>query len=336
MKTRIQPFELSGRISSMLKLVVVLVLASSALSSCRSRADAAKDAEARSAPEPATPLNPPVIDSKDLEVREENDLPYAKEIKQNYELTKGAKVNVRNFSGKLEIKPSDTNEAQVYLVRLSNDKQGWGRKITIDHSPEELTIRSERQERSAMFQMFGNRRSERQRAIVRIPQGTALEIEEVSGRVRVENIDGAISMEGVYGPIEVAGLSSTINVNNVHGRIGLSVKSLAKEGISVHDVNGAIDIALPEPINADVNVNDVNGRIDVDVPNLVTQGEKEYGRLNGKIGKGGPRIEIVDVNGRIKVQTLAKAQAAGASSPTPTPQMKSKIEKEIKAIDKHD
>jgi putative adhesin len=330
MKVNSQTSECIARRISLLQIVFVLVLASTALSSCRSRADAARDAAARAPVESTSPLDPPVIDSKNLEIRDENDPPFAKEIKQSYELSKGAKVKVQQYSGRLEVRPSESNEAQVYLVRLSNDKQQFRRKVMIDHSPEELTIRTEREERSAMFEIFSANRSDRQRAIIMIPQGTNLEINEASGRIRVENIDGKISLHGVYGPVEVAGISNAVSVRTAHGRIGLSVKSLAKEGISVVDINGTIDIAVAEPINAEVHAIDINGRIDVDVPNLVTQGEKEFGRFNGKIGKGGPSIEVRDVNGRVRVQTLARAQAAGASSPTPMPQMKMKVERELK------
>lgn len=330
MKVKLQTSESSARIVSMLQLGLVIVLASTTLSSCRSRADAARDAAARGPAESTSPLDPPVIDSKNLEVREENDPPFAKEIKQRYELSKGAKVNVRNYRGKLEIRPSEDQEAEVYLVRLSNDKQQFRRKVMIDHTPDELTIRTEQVHRSVMFDMFSDKGPDRQRAIITIPRGTNLEINEASGRIRVENIDGKISLLGVYGPVEVAGISNVISVRNVHGRIGLSVKSLPKEGITVEDVNGTVDIAVAEPINAEVRADSVNGRIDVDVPNLVTQGEREFGRFNGKIGKGGPTIEVRDVNGRVRVQTLAKAQAAAASSPTPVPQIKMKAERELK------
>ena len=330
MKVKVKTSECSARIISMLQFGLILVVASTALSSCRSRADAARDAAARVPAESTSPLDPPVIDSKDLEVREENDPPFAKEIKQSYKLSKGAKVKVQRYNGKLEIRPSESDEAEVYLVRLSNDKQQFRRKVIIDHSPTELTIRTEHEERSVLFDMLSGNRSDRQRAIIRIPQGTNLEINEASGRIRVENIDGGITLHGVYGPIEVAGISNAINVRSAHGRVGLSVKSLPKEGITVEDINGTIDIALAEPINAEVHADGINGRIDVDVPNLVTQGEKEFGRFNGKIGKGGPSIDVRGVNGRVRVQTLARAQAAGASSPTPMPQVKMKVERELK------
>ena len=317
-----------------LPMVVVSLIALSFLSGCRSRADAARDAAASAVAEPATPLNPPMIESKNLEVREEGDPPFAKEIKQNYQLARGAKVTIRNFAGKLEVWPSDTNEAQLYLALLSGDKHHFRRKVMVDHSPGELTIRTERESGSRMFQMFaeGNR-SERQRTILKIPSGTDLNIGEMSGRIRVENVDGPILIYDIYGPIEVAGISNTINVRNVSGRIGLSVKSLAREGLTVNEVNGTIDVALAEPVNAEFHAGDVNGRIDVDLPNVVTLGEKEFGSFNGKIGKGGPQIGIRNVNGRIRVQTLAKAQSAGASVPPPAPEMKTKLEHQVKSAD---
>ena len=53
---------------------------------------------------PATPEDPPVIDSKNLLIRDgESDYAFAKEVKQSYVLEKGAQVNLRGFNGKLEV-----------------------------------------------------------------------------------------------------------------------------------------------------------------------------------------------------------------------------------------
>ncbi len=91
------------------KPLVAICLAVSLLviAGCRSRAEIAQAESARAAAAEqasVSPENPPVIDSKDLAIKDtEPDLPFAKEVRQSYELAKGAEVNVRDFQGKLEV-----------------------------------------------------------------------------------------------------------------------------------------------------------------------------------------------------------------------------------------
>jgi DUF4097 and DUF4098 domain-containing protein YvlB len=309
-------------------MAVCLVSSLFVVAACRSRAEIRRAETAKAADaeqEPTTPENPPTIDSKDLAIKDtESDFKFAKEIRQSYELASGAEVNVRDFNGKLEVSgaqtPQDgknkhaesTGKAELYLVRTVRDAEHFKyRKVTIEHSPERLTVRTEREQRSELFQMFANRGSERMRAILKVPAGVQLNIAGLGGRLKVENVDGAMRFHGVNGRVEILKIAGPADLQGINGRITMSVKELTEDGLSIKGVNGGIELALPSPINAEVKASGVNGHVIVDVPNLAT-GDNRFGNFKGTIGKGGPKIEFSGVNGRIRVWTIEQMNTAAA------------------------
>ena len=309
-------------------MAVCLVSSLFVVAACRSRAEMRRAETAKAADaeqEATTPENPPIIDSKDLAIKDtESDFKFAKEIRQSYELASGAEVNVRDFNGKLEVSgvqtPQDgknkhaesAGKAELYLVRTVRDAKHFKyRKLIIEHSPERLTVRTEREERSELFQMFADRGGERMRAIINVPAGVQLNIAGLGGRLKVENVDGDLRIHGVNGRVEIGKITGRANLEGINGRITMSVKELTEDGLSVKGVNGGIDLALPDASNAEVKASGINGHVNVDVPNLTT-GNNTFGNFKGTIGKGGPTIEFSGVNGRVRVATIAKAAAEAA------------------------
>ena len=193
--------------------------------------------------------------------------------------------------------------------------------MVIEHSPEQLKIRTEKEQRSKLFHMFGdNHGGEKMRAILKLPAGVHLVINGLGGRLKVESVDGQINVAGVSGRVEIANVTGPTHLEGVNGRVNVSVKTLTDDGLSIEGVNGAIDVALPERINADVRASGINGKVDVDIPNMTT-GNNTFGNFEGKIGKGGPKIEFSGINGRVRVGTMAKASAAAAlEKSTPKPE----------------
>ena len=62
----------------------------------------------------------------------------------------------------------------------------------------------------------------------------------------------------------------------------------------------SVKLGLPPSPNADVSVSTVNGGITTDFP-LQVQGKFVGHHIDGKLGSGGTRIEISNVNGSVKI-----------------------------------
>jgi len=90
-------------------------------------------------------------------------------------------------------------------------------------------------------------------------------------------------------------------LSSVNGTIDAFYRSLDNvRGIELKSVNGSVRLGLPASPNADVSVSTVNGGITTDFP-LQVQGKFMGRHIDGKLGNGGTRIEISNVNGSVHI-----------------------------------
>ena len=96
-------------------------------------------------------------------------------------------------------------------------------------------------------------------------------------------------------------LAGRAELSSVNGTIDAYYRSLESvQSIELKSVNGAVRLGLPSSPNADVTVSTVNGGITTDFP-LTVQGKFMGRHLDGKLGNGGTRIEISNVNGSVHI-----------------------------------
>jgi hypothetical protein len=235
------------------------------------------------------------------------DWPHRVEVHETYKLAAGATVDVSRFNGRIVIETAEGDEADLYLVRSSNEKDTFKqRKLIVDHSPEKLALRMERANRSIMFEIFSDHDQERQRLILRLPRKVDLNIESASGRMKVGEVDGEISIENVSGQIELARASEGTKIESVNGHVTAQVSGLKEQGLKIEGVNGRVTLQVAGDLNADLEISGVNGRIEFDLPNFKPSGEPQRGHVEGQIGKGGSPLEISGVNGGVWVGAVGK------------------------------
>jgi len=87
----------------------------------------------------------------------------------------------------------------------------------------------------------------------------------------------------------------------VNGSVNAFYRSLDNvRDIRLRSVNGSVKLGLPSSPNADVSVSTVDGGISTDFP-LQVQGKFTGHHIDGKLGSGGTRIDISNVNGSVKI-----------------------------------
>jgi DUF4097 and DUF4098 domain-containing protein YvlB len=79
------------------------------------------------------------------------------------------------------------------------------------------------------------------------------------------------------------------------------MRSLNGNSIRVSTSNAKIDLTLPENANAQLRATTSNGSFHTDLP---VQGNISKNRADGKIGSGGPYVELSTSNGSISLQRL--------------------------------
>lgn len=233
------------------------------------------------------------------------------EIRKNYDLAPGAKVEVAGINGAVKIETADIKTADIYIERIAKSPEALNRrKITIESSPTSLKIRGEKGDAGFFANLFGS--SPRERVILRLPRQISLVTEGVNGAVTVGEIDGSIEIHGINGRVEVAQATGSAKFNGINGNISVALNKLEKEAVSINGVNGNIELRLSEGVNVDLEAHGMNGNVVSDLPGFVLEKAK-HGSYSAHIGSGGSSIEANGINGNIK---LTKAMTASTEADT--------------------
>ncbi|MGH9967849.1 MAG: hypothetical protein ACREBG_08490 [Pyrinomonadaceae bacterium] len=238
------------------------------------------------------------------------------EIRKNYELSPGAKVEVVGINGAVKIETADVKTADVYIERTGKSPEALTRrKIVIESSPTSLKIRGTKGDAGFFARLFGSSPSER--VTLRLPRQIALVTEGVNGSVTVGEIDGPVEVHGINGRVDVAQASGSAELHGINGNISLGLNRLDHDGLSINGVNGNIELRMSEGVNAEFEAHGMNGNVVSDLPGFVLERAK-HGSYSGHLGSGGNSISAHGINGNIRL-----TRAMNASTTVDTTRTKS-------------
>jgi hypothetical protein len=223
------------------------------------------------------------------------------EIRQNFELAPGARVDVAGINGAVKIETADTKTAEIYIERTASCKEALDRrKINIESTGDRLSIRAETVEHSFFAKLFGSRAAEK--VTLKLPRQISLTAKGVNGAVVVGEIEGAVDLAGINGKVNVAKAAGSANFKGINGNIFAGLKSIEQEGVTLNGINGNIELQLPADVNADFDARGMNGRVIADLPNVAIDKGK-HGSYWARIGNGGTGISARGINGNIRLTT---------------------------------
>jgi DUF4097 and DUF4098 domain-containing protein YvlB len=125
-----------------------------------------------------------------------------------------------------------------------------------------------------------------------------------NGRVHAEDVRGSVDADTSNGGINIrlskpeAGRPVKLETSN--GAIELTMETYNQNEIRASTSNGGITIHLPEHVGANLNASASNSSISTEF-DVATQGALEKHHLEGKIGTGGPMIDLTTSNGSIRL-----------------------------------
>ncbi len=144
---------------------------------------------------------------------------------------------------------------------------------------------------------------------VQTSNGT-VDVSEVSGDVTLHTTNGSIKADvrkGRFGASTsngsitahlLEGDSSPVRLESSNGHIDLTMDSA--RGVHASTSNSSITVHLPAAVNADIDAHTSNASITCDF-DVSTHGDISKHHLEGKIGTGGPTLELGTSNGSIKL-----------------------------------
>ena len=232
------------------------------------------------------------------------------EIRQSYQLSPGASVDLSNINGSIRIETSDTTTADVYVERLGSSKEALGRrKVTIEADTNNLRIRGEKGDVGFFEKLFGTSPSER--ITLKLPRQIALHTKGVNGAVVVGELDGPVDVRGVNGRVQIEGANGAAEFKGINGNITIGLRQLGGDGVVLGGINGNIELQLVSGINADFDGRGINGSVASDLSDVSISSGKR-GTYSGQIGTGGSSvITAKGINGNIR---LTRSSLAAESS----------------------
>jgi hypothetical protein len=227
------------------------------------------------------------------------------EINQTYQLAPGAKVDVSGINGSVEIETSNSNAAEVHIIRSARTKEDLQyHKIIIEPSANSLVIRGENNKER---EREGRNRDVRHQVLLKLPRQIQLGASGVNGRVTVGEIDGPINISGINGRVEVAQAAGYSTLSGINGRVKVTLTQMNERGVSISGINGGVELAFTDSLNADLDVSGINGSVDAaDFP-MTIQGKMERHSFRAKIGSGGAPINVSGVNGKVRITRAGRA-----------------------------
>jgi hypothetical protein len=221
------------------------------------------------------------------------------ELRQTYQLSPGARIELANIDGAVTIDTTDGGSAELVIKSYSYDANP--RKLIVEQSSSALVIRGPERKDGEEHSSDGTRHT----IHLTIPRRTNLVATNVRDSLRVGELDGSVKLDHIAGRVGIAQAGGLVEISNVSGTVSMSLARLAGRGASVSNVSGRVSLRFIEDVNAQLQTSGIKGKVYVELPNVAVEGEMTRADFRAKVGAGGPPLSISDVTGSVR---LAKGQ----------------------------
>jgi hypothetical protein len=229
-------------------------------------------------------------------------------------IARGGALQVEGISGSIRAGIASGNAVEVTAVKRGDDDDFDDVEIRVVKDGADLTICAVYGDTDGGDDCEGGntRRGlfRRNRSIdvsvdflVKLPAGTPLEAELVSGDVDVQGVRSDVSASTVSGDITIA-TTGIARAHAVSGDLDVSMGSEGWDELDFNTVSGDITLRLPAAVDADVHFQAVSGDLTSDFEMKLTGriGRRWPGQpMNATIGNGGRPITLKTVSGDVRL-----------------------------------
>jgi hypothetical protein len=226
-------------------------------------------------------------------------------------ISPGQTLEIKGVNGKIEASGAAGDTIEVLAVKHGRRSDPADVRVEVVEHNEGVTICAvypSDEGRNECAPGSGGRMSVRDNDVkvdftVRVPAGLVFRPKTVNGGITARGITGSVYANTVNGAIEFSttgrGVAKTVN-----GSIKATVGEMGGENVEFSTVNGSITLDLPATANVNVDGATVNGGIQSEFP-LTVEGRSGPRRVQGRIGEGGPTLQLKTVNGAITIRRAA-------------------------------
>jgi len=234
-------------------------------------------------------------------------IPAVESFERTVPLASGGSFSISNVNGSIDIAGWDRDQVQISARKItpgpaeSLDEVS----ITVDATPGSVTVATHYPERSGVEVNVEFR--------VRVPAHVHLaSVSTVNGTIGVEDVSGQGALSTVNGNVTLARAAGLFSARSTNGSISLEFLSLAgslasepaygpHELLLAQTTNGSVAVALPAGAGAELDAGTRNGDFSSELP-LLARTTSAGRSIHGRLGSGGPLLQLRTVNGSIRLQ----------------------------------
>jgi hypothetical protein len=225
------------------------------------------------------------------------------EWRRTYPLQAGARVELSNVNGRIEVTAATGNTLEVVAVKTARGATPEAARTALDRIEirDEATASGVRIETKTARGGAFNHGSGEVRYTVRVPPSANVRFTTVNGGIELTGLDGQVELESTNGGIRARDVSGSIDASTTNGGVDVELSRVSEPGVKLECTNGGIKLRLPRDAKATISARITNGGIDTQGLNLQTRGEGSRRRLDGDLNGGGPRMTLEGTNGGIRI-----------------------------------
>jgi hypothetical protein len=259
----------------------------------------------------------------------------------HYDLRPGGRLDIDNANGSVEIVGWDRHEVEITGVKYASRQSLLDEvRIDIRNAPDSISIHTSRPSYPGwiLSLKIGARYTihvPRQTVIDRVSTSNGpimirdigspdslrtLTLRTSNSLIRAENVAGVIDAQTSNGGVDLDQIDGGATVRTSNGRVTVRLNHLKDSPLRVVTSNGSVDLTVrnqpedairAETSNAGITLHlpaDAGAQLRADTSNSsistdfdVLQHFQDHGRLDGRLGNGGPEVELSTRNGHISV-----------------------------------
>ena len=224
------------------------------------------------------------------------------------ELAQGGRLFLRSINGSVRVEPSRGRTLEISArkawrrgdpatVRIEATRVNGNRDVLVCARWTANTVCNENT--YSTTGRWPQNQDTRLEFTIHLPAGAHASVNVTNGDIEITGASGEIDARTTNGEI-TAESSGTVEASTTNGDVNVTTMKLPAQGASYRTTNGTISLTLPNGLDADVQARTTNGSIASDF-DITTSGTVSSRSLMGKIGRGGPRLNLATTNGSIRI-----------------------------------
>jgi len=225
------------------------------------------------------------------------------EWRKNYPLDATGRVEITNVNGKIVVEPSAGNTVDVVAVKKARGASPEAAKaalerVTFAENVSSSLVRIDT--RIARLEgIVVNQGGVQVDYTVKVPLGADVRFTTVNGGIEITGLQGRVTAETTNGGVTTRDVTGQLQASTTNGGLDIDVAKVADGGIRLDCVNGGIKVRMPRDAKATISASMTNGGISPGDLQIDATGENSRRKLEGHLNGGGPRMQIIGVNGGI-------------------------------------